>query len=694
MAMAMAMAMVAVAASAVPRIEVYDVLVVSANAAGVGAAVTASHNNKYTVKVMEPLGMIGGMAAAGGVALMNQGGCGLTGLSRNWSMLCGEYYYGYPTKMIFPSMNVSEWAFWQLLHSRHSIDVETGCRVTHVHRNSSGSPGCLHQVDFLCADDTEPVSVIASYIIDASYDGDVMTGAGGIDYAYGREGRDVFNESLAGVLLHNDTLESFEKQNLFVDPYFANGTLLPYIDAGPLPPLGTGDDKVMAYQYFACLSDTPGNMVPYAAPQGYNPDDFTLLLRMIEDLVASGKHPTGPPLDYFGGIQCYDEIVEKVTGNRDCLFCCGTGPVDADQPDLNHGWPWANYTERQRIAQAHRYYLQGLLYFIANDPRVPNGTRASARAFGYCKDEYRDYGNWPPQLYIRISNRLQGEATLTQNNIVNPQAKADGVAMGCWEFDQHTMSRHAVPDPTHPGKMVVRNEGFMRASLFSGVSCDHPDADCSESANWYDVPFGTMAPKRDQASNLLVPVVISTSSVAYASTRIENMFMDLGSAAGVAVALLLDDGAAANKGACPTTPVQDTNVTAVQNVLSAVYGQSFHGPGQHPATPIPHWYSVGGAGSPEWDGNYTISNATADGRFIYLQAPSSGEPTHGERALYSYADTWRLGRMYVEIFYVAGQPSDGPIVPLSGWTVANATAPAPVLVAGPLQPTPKGVRAM
>jgi len=159
----------------------YDVLVYSANAAGVAAAVTASGSQAphFSVSVVEPLEMIGGMAAAGGVALMNQGGCGLTGLSKNWSMLCGEYYYGYPTMMTpvnapFPSMNVSEMAFWTLLRSRPHIDVTTGCWATEVHRASEeATPGCLNQVDFECNNGTK-FSVRASYLIDASYDGDLM----------------------------------------------------------------------------------------------------------------------------------------------------------------------------------------------------------------------------------------------------------------------------------------------------------------------------------------------------------------------------------------------------------------------------------------------------------------------------------------------------------------------------------------
>lgn len=236
------------------------------------------------------------------------------------------------------------------------------------------------------------------------------------------------------------------------------------------------------------------------------------------------------------------------------------------------------------------------------------------------KDEYTRYGNFPPQLYVRIS-RLQGEALLTQNNIVNPQLKPDGVAMGCWTFDQHTVSRHVVPDPKDPSRKVVTNEGFFRAALGAdGLSCDHPDADCSEARTWYDVPFGVMVPKRGQASNLLLQVVISTTSVAYASTRIENMFMDLGSAAGVAVAQLLSRGGGG-------VAVQDTNVSAVQDVLSTVYGQRFHGPGTGPPTPpappAPKWFNVSGAGSREWNGQYLLTSQHTDGRAVYTVSEGS-----------------------------------------------------------------------
>jgi hypothetical protein len=144
---------------------------------------------------------------------------------------------------------------------------------------------------------------------------------------------------------------------------------------------------------------------------------------------------------------------------------------------------------------------------------------------------------------------------------------------------------HVVRATTGKGA-TVRNEGFFRAHIGSGQK----SKDDSDSNYWYgrmhgtfafyDVPFGVMVPaKAHQAANLLVPVCLSASSVAYSSARIENMFMDLGSAAGVAVAGLLDIEAPTEKGSCPVKKVQDVNVSSVQNVLSNVYKQRFHGVG-------------------------------------------------------------------------------------------------------------------
>jgi hypothetical protein len=572
-------ALVATHAHASMGIVNTDVLVYSANPGGIGAAIAAADGGRNRVLVMEQLAMIGGMGAAGGVGLMNQGAglAGVSGLGKVWATLNGAYYHpGIPDPPLntFPDLFVAAASFWKMLNATPSITTRLGCRLTAA--NKSGD--CFLSADFLCNNDTEAVTVIASMFIDASYDGEFMVAGGGIDYVSGREPSSMYNESLAGVSLLDEENESFDKQNLTIDAVFPNGTFLPGISSQPLPPAGSGDDRLMAFSYFPCLSSDPNNSVPYPMPVGYNPNDFILLQAQIEGVMANGMYPQGPDLSYFSEWQAYDSNASSPK----LLLCCGIGPINCDEPDLNAGWANANHTEKLRLAALHKYYLLGSLYYMANDARVPNYTRYAIGRWGLCADEYVENEHWPPQLYIRISNRLQGTVLLTQNTLANPRSKPDGVSMGCWPFDQHTMSRHGVPDRTNASRLIAMNEGYMRNEISAPFrSCGAPGVLCDGPESWYDVPFGVIVPVRGQASNLLVPVAISSTSIAYASTRIEGMYMDLGTAAGVAVALALRAGAQqphTSTSQCSFIPLQDTNVTAVQNILVNTFQQRIHGP--------------------------------------------------------------------------------------------------------------------
>jgi len=439
-----------------------------------------------------------------------------------------------------------------------TVDVRLGCRLSGVVH----SDAVLSSTTFLCASDTIELNVTARYIIDASYDGEIMTGTGSIDTAHGREASSVFNESLAGANYMDDPNESFDKQNLSLSATFANGELIPGISPQAPPPAGSGDDRLMAFSYFPCVTDNTSNSVPFYPPPEYNPDDYTLLQRQIDGVIANGHYPNGPDLSYFSEWHAYNSMEPPFSPSNKLLLCCGRGPVNCDEPDLNHGYATATFAERQRIQAAHKRYLLGSLYYMANDARSPNYTRYAIGRWGLCADEYKDSGFWPPQIYVRISNRLQGDYIMTQNNITNPRVKPDSVSMAAWEFDQHTMARYAVPDPNNASRLIAMNEGYMRASL--PPDAQHPGGE----ENWYDVPFSVMVPKRGQANNLLVPVAISASSIAYSSTRIESMFSDLGTAAGVAAALALRTGNA----------VQDSNITLVQEILVNKYKQKIHGP--------------------------------------------------------------------------------------------------------------------
>jgi hypothetical protein len=393
-------------------------------------------------------------------------------------------------------------------------------------------------------------------------------------------------------------METFD--GLPITATWDNGTLLPYVSAGPLQPTGSGDGKLMAFQvrafawrmrpgvsrnerppplnpatqHRACLTTNtaPGMKTPFPQPPGYDPAHFTLLQRVLDAVVANGEYPDGPPLSWFTGLQGFSGQVARA-GREKYTICCGDSPVSSDQPDLNAGWATANASQRAAMIAAHTYYLQGSLFYMANDPRVPNGTRADTSSYGLCGDEFVQFGNWPPQLYVRESVRLVGDYVMTANELASPRSKPNAsVSMAVWVYDKHVVSRIAVPDPTNASRLIAFNEGLM-------LNVNDPTVPpkawcrggprCPPSSLWYDVPLNITLPKRAEATNLVVPVALSVSSVVFSSTRIETMYMDLGSAAGVVAAAVATGKWAAT---------QDVPVSQVQALLESRYGQRVRGP--------------------------------------------------------------------------------------------------------------------
>jgi hypothetical protein len=543
-----------------------DVVVIGATPSGIAAGIAAASGvrARHAVHIFEALPMLGGMAVAGGVGLMNnEKGVYGQGLGGRWCALNGAAY-GSQQPNCFPEMFVGEASFQRMLSNTTNLTLSLGCRLLAVSRSGA----CLTAATFQCADrPQQPLAVTARVFIDATYDGEAMVAAG-VAHAHGREAASEFNESLAGVIEPNDPNESFG--SLGIDPFWADGTLLPGISAEPLPPLGSADDRLMAFSFFLCASPLlEGRAIPWARPAGYNASDFELLRRVI---ARYGELNRTFELSDFTEWQAYATPPNRTK----ILMCCGRAPVNMDQPDLNRGWATATHDQRRAMEAAHLYYLLGSLYFMASDPSVNNYTRYAIGRWGLCADEYVATQNLPPQIYVRVSNRLRGLALLTQNNISAPQLKGDSVAVGSWGFDQHTESRRAVQDPANASRWVTVNEGYMRKAMSPGP--------------WYDVPFAVMLPARGQGDNLAVSVAISATSIAYASARIEQMFVDLGAAAGVAAALALEAAGAGGSGGgsggggdgAPCAglghALQDTNVTAVQEVLVGVYGQRIHGP--------------------------------------------------------------------------------------------------------------------
>jgi hypothetical protein len=343
--------------------------------------------------------------------------------------------------------------------------------------------------------------------IDATYEGDLMAAAG-VTYAVGRESRDAYNEEWNGVqvgVLHHR--HHFGYLDRPVDPYVAPGDpasgLLPRISADPPGEYGAADHRVQAYCFRMCLTDDPDNRVPFAKPKGYDPAQYELLARIYE----AGWDET---------FEKFDPLPNRKTDTNN------HGPFSTDNIGYNYDYPDASYERRAEIIAEHEAYQKGLLYFIATDPRVPEKVRQEMNRWGLAKDEFVDNGHWPHQLYVREARRMVGEEVMTENELLKRKPITNSVGMGSYGMDSHNVQRYVTPEG------YVQNEGDI------GVSTRGP----------YSISYGSLVPKRGECDNLLVPVCVSSSHIAFGSIRMEPVFMILGQSAATAAVMAIDEDVA------------------------------------------------------------------------------------------------------------------------------------------------------
>jgi hypothetical protein len=347
----------------------------------------------------------------------------------------------------------------------------------------------------------------AKMFIDATYEGDLMAAAG-VDYHVGRESSRTYDEQWNGVqtgILHHR--HHFGVLSTPISPYVIPGDprsgVLPRISTEPPGNRGEGDKKVQAYCYRMCLTQVPENRVPFAKPAGYDPKEYELLVRIF----AAGWRET---------FEKFDAIPNAKTDTNN------HGPFSTDNIGRNWDYPDASYSRRREIIQEHVNYQRGWLYFIANDPRVPEDVRTAMSKWGLAKDEFPDNAHWPYQLYVREARRMIGAYVMTENELTKKRPTPQSVGMGSYGIDSHNIQRYITPEG------YVQNEGDI------GVSTNGP----------YQISYGSLIPKKGQAANLLVPVCLSSSHIAYGSIRMEPVFMILGQSAATAAVLAIDGGVA------------------------------------------------------------------------------------------------------------------------------------------------------
>jgi hypothetical protein len=347
----------------------------------------------------------------------------------------------------------------------------------------------------------------AKMFIDATYEGDLMAGAG-VDYHVGRESTRTYDEKWNGVqtgVLHHR--HHFGAVKTPISPYVTPGDpksgVLPRISTEPPGQYGEGDKKVQAYCFRMCLTQVPANRFPFPRPPSYDPKEYELLLRIF----AAGWRET------------FDKFDPIPNGKTDTN---NHGPFSTDNIGRNWDYPEASYERRREIIQEHMNYQQGWLYFIANDPRVPDDVRTAMAKWGLAKDEFKDNRNWPHQMYVREARRMIGKYVMTENELTKRRPTPESVGMGSYGIDSHNIQRYITPEG------YVQNEGDI------GVSTNGP----------YQISYGSLVPKKGQVSNLLVPVCVSSSHIAYGSIRMEPVFMILGQSAATAAAMAIDSGVA------------------------------------------------------------------------------------------------------------------------------------------------------
>ena len=346
-------------------------------------------------------------------------------------------------------------------------------------------------------------SYTAKIFMDATYEGDLMA-ASGVDYHVGREATKTYNEEWNGVqtgVLHHR--HHFGAVKSPISPYLIPGDpksgVLPRISTEAPGVKGDADKKVQAYCFRMCLTQVPANRVPFPKPANYNPKEYELLARVFD----AGWRET---------FQKFDRIPNGKTDTNN------HGPFSTDNIGRNWDYPEATYSRRREIFQEHINYQQGLFYFIANDPKVPADVRNEFAKWGLAKDEFKATNNWPHQMYVREARRMIGRYVMTENELTKKRSTPESVGMGSYGIDSHNIQRYITPEG------YVQNEGDI------GVSTNGP----------YQISYGSLVPRKGQAANLLVPVCLSSSHIAYGSIRMEPVFMILGQSAATAAVIAID----------------------------------------------------------------------------------------------------------------------------------------------------------
>lgn len=523
-----------------PLKDEYDIVIFGATPAGFAASIAAARSPlRPSILLLEPSAHVGGMASPGGIGLRD---CEKDYIRTNkgsqyeWGLRNGMKY-GVDQPIWQPDNHVGEATFLEMLSEYENIDLQLNTTFLEGKDGLRVSNKRIEQIAV-----ADRWIRIKSFVVDASYEGEIVA-ASGCSFTYGRESLSQYNESFGGV-----TKSSTNPFPYSISPFKDDNatSLLSYISDSTIH-VGQSDEHLMAFSYRVCLSSN--NFVPFMPPTNYDPKDFELARRLVRSEIEAGEALSTPwgDLTYHGF---------EFLSNRSMKFdaCCGNSPfgIDAAGLDFSRGVSYAiaSRAERSRIAKEIEYYVKGLMWFWSQDESIPSSIRDDINSKGLCADEWPENGHFPPQLYVREAMRLVGDRVYTQNDRTE-ECRPDSIGIGSWAFDIHQMQRVAAPSSSG-NDWIVFNEGLTAWDSGGDVT--------------FDIPFWILLPKRDEITNMVAPNVPSVSHVAFAALREEPTLWQLGTASGIAAAMVMEGGSDI------AVAVHDLNVTEIQHRIATQEG--------------------------------------------------------------------------------------------------------------------------
>lgn len=478
----------------------FDVVIYGGTSAGVIAAVQAARLGRK-VALVEPGRHFGGMSVEGlGSSDIDnkpdfKNSIAIGGLAAEFYRRIGRAYGEDRARWIFEP-HVAEQVVDVFLaeQSRH-ITLLRGHRLREPLVSAVGKDGTA--ITALHCDNG--VTVHGRVFVDATFEGDLLAAAG-VETIIGRESNIQYGESKNGI--RAETIHAQFK--IRVDPYRIPGSprsgVIATIQDEPFGTPGEGDHRIQAYCFRLCLTKESPNRVPFVKPPGYEPSSYEIYRRYAQ---AGGKLWTP-----------YEQLPNGKTDLG------SWHDLSANLYGQNHGYPGGDYQTRERIRREHLLFTQGLCWFLAHDPVVPESVRREWQQWGTCRDEFPDNDGWPRQFYVRDARRMVSDLVLTELHTRRHGATpvAEPVAVAFWPTDTHSVRRIVRAGAAY-------NEGFV-----------------FDDDEWgpFRISYRALVPRRRECTNLLTPTCPSSSHVAYGAIRLEWTFMALGQAAGTAAVMALD----------------------------------------------------------------------------------------------------------------------------------------------------------